>query len=290
MRRITSYIIIFFIYVFAFLTGFIFFSILKFNYLINIIISDLIATVVVWLSGVILNNSSVYDPYWSVAPMIMVPLFIKELNIGAWLMLIAIFYWGFRLTINWAYTFKGLGFQDWRYIHFKTNFPRLWSLINFFGINLFPTLVVILVMLPSFKYFEYSNNINLLTIFGFLICLLSVTIQLISDLQMHRFRINNSGQVNDTGLWKYSRHPNYLGEICMWWGIYIMAISVSINNYLYFIGPLVNTLMFIFISIPLMENRQLERKVDYLEYKNSTSCLLLLPKKKESIIEQEKFS
>src|SRR5690554_4241769 len=107
MKRNSSFIIIFIIYVLAFLVGFFTFKLLKFdNFLTKIIISDIVATVFVWIIGIFFKNSSVYDPYWSVAPMVIVPFFVEEVNLHSILMISVIVIWGLRLTINWAYTFK----------------------------------------------------------------------------------------------------------------------------------------------------------------------------------------
>jgi len=290
MRRSRSFILILLIYVIAFIAGFITFKMLDIDdFVIKIIISDVIATIVVWLFGWIFQNSSIYDPYWSVAPIVIIPLFVNTIDLKAILMLSVIILWGVRLTYNWAYTFKGLKFQDWRYTYYKNKFPRIWQLVNFFGINLMPTIVVILVMLPSFVYFNSNESVNLYTIIGVIICLSSILLELVADYQMHTFRKNNPGEVNDIGLWKYSRHPNYFGEISMWWGVYIMMVSVTVGNIIYFVGPLANTLMFIFISIPLMEKRQILRKPEYANYKLKTSMLIPMPNKNDDLSDDNEY-
>lgn len=287
MKRSISFIIVTLVYIVAFLAGYFTFKYLKMDsHIGKIIIADVVATIVVWLFGVLFKNSSVYDPYWSVAPMVIVVFFVDKLDLKAMLMLCAIFAWGIRLTLNWAYTFNGLKYQDWRYTFYKNRFPRIWPLVNFFGINMFPTVVVIFALIPSYLYFQSANDINFFTYLGLLICLCSALLQLVADTQMHQFRKTNSGQVNTTGLWKYSRHPNYLGEIAMWWGVFFMMLSVAPNNLWYFFCPLINMLMFIFISIPLMEKRQLQNKPDYYEYRARTSMLLLLPSKNVSFEEE----
>ena len=75
------------------------------------------------------------------------------------------------------------------------------------------------------------------------------------------------------GLWKSSRHPNYLGEILFWWGLFIIYISVAPGEWLTAIGAVANTLLFIFVSIPLMEKRQLATKPAYAEYRRNTRML-----------------
>jgi steroid 5-alpha reductase family enzyme len=84
----------------------------------------------------------------------------------------------------------------------------------------------------------------------------------------------NRGHVNRQGLWKYSRHPNYLGEILMWWGVCLLSLSAPGGSPVFAVGALVNTLMFVFVSVPLMERRQLSGKREYAAYKSETGALL----------------
>ncbi|MCJ7665887.1 MAG: DUF1295 domain-containing protein, partial [Actinobacteria bacterium] len=107
------------------------------------LLADIAATLVVWGFGILFANSSIYDPYWSVAPLIILSywIIIREVSFSVIdiLFMAAIAIWGIRLTLNWAIRWKGLHHQDWRYTMLKEKSPRLWFLINLFGINLMPT-------------------------------------------------------------------------------------------------------------------------------------------------------
>ncbi|MCL2677714.1 MAG: DUF1295 domain-containing protein [Clostridiales bacterium] len=185
----------------------------------RVLAGDVAATLFVYLTGVVLRNASVYDPYWSVAPLVIltgVALGFGKADAGTLLLLLAVWYWGVRLTLNWAHTFKSLATQDWRYDGFKQKYPRLFQLISLFGINLFPTAVVSLCLLPGLVFLQESA-FNFLTLAGFAVCVGAATLQLAADIQMHRFRRRNAGKslLIREGLWKHARHPNYLGEILM---------------------------------------------------------------------------
>ena len=108
---------------------------------------------------------------------------------------------------------------------------------------------------------------------GFVICLASATIQLIADKQSHDFRAANPGKVCNVGLWKNGRHPNYFGEIQFWWGIWSMYAALNGIDW-YILGPIAMTALFLGISIPLMEHRQLANKPDYAEYRRQTRILI----------------
>lgn len=131
-------------------------------------IADFVATVFTWLMGLLYRNVSVYDPYWSVLPPVMLSLYallMDQMTLPAWVMLLTIFVWAIRLTGNWAVTFKGLRHEDWRYTKFRdTMHPFLFQLINFFGLNLVPTIVVFLAMTPAIRILEEAPEATLFTL------------------------------------------------------------------------------------------------------------------------------
>ena len=85
---------------------------------------------------------------------------------------------------------------------------------------------------------------------------------------------NNFGKTMKYGLWKYSRHPNYLGEVSFWFGIYIFALASGSAPMWLLACPLVMLALFVFISCPMMDNRSLKKRPDYKEYMDKTPQLL----------------
>ena len=251
--------------------------------LLSLFVADVVATIIVWAFGLLYENVSVYDPYWSVFPP--VAFLLWAFYTGVWslpviLLLSASWYWGWRLTRNWVITFKGIGHEDWRYTKYRSLHPALFHLINFFGLNMVPTLVVFAAMLPGLKLYEnplsfkFTSAVSFGLLFlGFVICLIAPTIQLIADKQSHDFRAANPGKVCNVGLWKHGRHPNYFGEIQFWWGIWIMYVPFGGIDW-FILGPIAMTALFLGISIPLMEQRQLANKPGYAEYRRQTRILI----------------
>ncbi len=278
-NKTVSIVIIGIIYLIATLLGYFVFRMLNkgLHELVALFLADVVATVVVWGFGLYYKNVSVYDPYWSVAPPVMFTLwaFYKSaFTLPVILLLIAVWYWGIRLTGNWAYTFKGLAHEDWRYTRYReTQSLFVFQVINFFGLNMMPTVLVFATMLPGFGLFESTETANMLTWIGFVICISAATLQLVSDTQIHRFREAHPGQYCDVGFWKHGRHPNYLGEISMWWGVWTMYASIYGFDWL-IIAPIAMTALFLFISIPMMERRQLQNKPGYAEYRKNTRMLI----------------
>ena len=283
-NRMAGFAVIAVIYVAAIGIGILIYRVLpELHIFLRILAGDIGATILVYLAGVFLKNASVYDPYWSVAPLVIltgIALDTGKPDAGVVLLLVAVWIWGVRLTTNWAYTFKNLTTQDWRYDDYKQRYPRMFQLISFFGINLVPTAVVYLCMLPGVVFVKESAW-NVITVLGFIVCIAAATLQLAADLQMHRFRRRNtgSGLIMRSGLWKYARHPNYFGEILMWWGVYIIMLSAAPDRWGLLIGPAANTLMFLFISIPLADKRNRKIRQGFDEYYRETRHLLPIKKR-----------
>ncbi len=285
-NRSLSFFVVLIIYVLACAAGFLTYSLTSsMHLLISTLLADIAATIIVWLAGIVFKNSSIYDPYWSVAPIVIIIfwLFAGNISLSATdiLFMAAIFIWGTRLTTNWALRWKGIDDQDWRYTMFKKRSPKMWFLTNLFGINLMPTIIVFIALTPLYFGLVNSSRPAYYAIPGFVICIAAVAIQAISDRQMDLFRkdASNNGKNIDRGLWKYSRHPNYLGEISFWWGIWLMQAWSSPGNWWSAAGPVFMTMLFVFISIPMMERHILETRPDYREYQMKVSVLKFFPRK-----------
>ena len=268
------------IYILATVAGVILF--VKLNSVLNspiwsLFCADVLATIIVWGFGLLYENVSVYDPYWSVFPPVAFLLwcfFTNTWSLPVILILVASWYWGIRLTRNWAITFHGIAHEDWRYTKYReSQHPVVFHLINFFGLNMVPTLVVFAAMLPGLMLYETTETTNVITWIGLVVCLASATIQLIADKQIHDFRDAHPGQYCTVGLWKHGRHPNYFGEVQFWWGIWIMYASLNGFNWV-ILCPIAMTALFLGISIPLMEKRQLKNKPGCAEYRKKTGILI----------------
>ena len=283
-NKALSLLIILVIYIIAGIAGYFTYISVPLEFYLKLFIADFVGTVVVFIFSLLLKNASCYDAYWSVLPMVVVIfyMFTKEMNAVRLLASIAVLGWGTRLTLNWVYTFDDLNWQDWRYKELKEKTKGFYPIVNFLGIHLFPTIVVYFCILPVAFLFHNDVSTNPGVVIFFICALLAFSMQGIADLEMHKFRKNRNGTFIRNGLWKYSRHPNYLGEILMWWSIFLLALCALGFNYFYlFIGAIINTCLFIFISIPLAERHQRERKEGFDLYKQETRMLLPIYKKKK---------
>ena len=277
--RALSFIAVAIIYIICTLVGLGQYGYLPFSTPINLLIADTVATIVCFIFSLIFKNSSVYDPYWSVAPIVIVIGYaiVNGLNALGIVLFIAICYWGIRLTSNWAYTFKGLTHQDWRYTMLCEKTGKFYPIINFIGIHYVPTLVVYGCILPAVMVIENKPDINVLSIIFACVSVAAATMQGVADIQMHKYRKNKTTSFIRNGLWRNSRHPNYLGEILMWWGIGLSAVCAMPNMWYLIFGAVANTVLFLSVSIPMADGRQ-SRKEGFAQYKAETRALLPIRK------------
>ena len=278
-NRAMSFITVLLIYVLAAAVGVLSYRALPFVWWLSLLIADALATVLTFLFSLLFGNASVYDPYWSVQPPVILFAFAfgKELNALGVLLLITVLFWAVRLTANWAYTFGDLSHQDWRYTMLKEKTGALYPAVNFVGIHMVPTLVVYACVLPAVFAIRTSVAFRAPCLIFICISLFAAIMQTISDIQMHKYRKNRDGAFNRHGLWKYSRHPNYLGEILMWWGISLAVACAAPHAWYLLFGAAANTALFFFVSIPLAEGRQ-AKKEGFAAYKSETRMLLPIAK------------
>ena len=251
------------------------------SYPLSLFLADAAATVFVFIFSLIFKNASVYDPYWSVQPPVILAIALAKAgasNGGAgtpimgWLLFAAVLFWALRLTANWAYNFESFEYQDWRYVMSKEKTGPAYPLINLLGIHMFPTCVVYLCVLPAVTVIAEKAAFKPATVIFIALCFAAAIFQGIADIQMHKFRNSGVGGFIRTGLWKHSRHPNYACEILMWWGVGLASVFALGGKYWLLTGAAVNTIMFLVVSIPMADKRQ-ARKPGFEEYKKATRML-----------------
>lgn len=294
-KKTKDLIIVGFLYIIAFVIAYLVYRFLTLDdVMVKLLIADLAAMLFIYVMSLILNNASLYDPYWSVIPPVfLIFVFIesgKTLTLPHFMMMFAMSFWGVRLTYNWMKGWHGFNEVDWRYLMIRDKAPKLYFLTNFLAIQLFPTLIVFAQLMVGIKILTLNPNFNLVFTIGFLLMILATLIQYVSDEQMRQFRKAHIGEKKciDEGLWRLSRHPNYFGEVTVWWGLYVMLFGLTYQVDLYILAPLSMTLLFVFISIPMMEKKILKTRPEYKLYQEQVSMLVpLLRKQKEASVYQK---
>ena len=250
----------------------------------QVLICHIEATIFIYLLSVIFNNSSWYDAFWSVIPVVLTIMCWSDISAAgdiqrAFLMHACLLFWAIRLTYNWMRSWDGFSHEDWRYIMMKgkTNNKLQYFIVDFGSIHLIPTLCVYMALLPMIYALSYPgaelNNLDILATF---LAVLAVLIQIISDQQMYNFRKNIAEpKTMKSGLWYYSRHPNYFGEILFWFSLFIFALASNLSLAWLLIGSLIMYALIAIASVSMMDKRSLERRSDFKEYMDSTPPIFL---------------
>ncbi|MEN0064307.1 MAG: DUF1295 domain-containing protein [Myxococcota bacterium] len=248
-------------------------------------VADVAATFVIFGFSLVFWNSSMYDAYWSVAPVPIYALFLAQPEAAAGdpvrqaLVGIVVLYWAIRLTLNWATGWPGMGHEDWRYVRLAKQTGRLWPLVSLTGVHLFPTVLVFGGCLAMWPAVTSSEPLGILDAVAFVVGMLAVTIEAVSDIQLRRFARNRRDpqEVMRTGLWAWSRHPNYLGEIGFWFGLYLFALATGPQAAWTGVGVLAMLLLFVGISIPMMERRMVAKRPGYQDVQRQIPMLFPWP-------------
>ena len=186
--RSLSFVIVAAVYVLVSICVCSVYNLLDGKLLFRLFTADVAATVLVFVFSCIFGNASMYDPYWSVLPIvILAPMTLASPSSTKTILFLAVAFWGIRLTSNWAYTFHGLGYQNWRYTQLKAKAGKLYPFVNFAGIHMFPTIVVFLCLIPAISVMSESPQYRPLCLIGILVCICAVLLQLISDVQMQEY-------------------------------------------------------------------------------------------------------
>jgi steroid 5-alpha reductase family enzyme len=230
------------------------------------LLADVVGTLVIFLFSRRFRNSSFYDAYWSVVPVLLLAYWWTHANTRNWLLAAVVVLWAVRLTANWVVTFPGLHHEDWRYPMLRRRAGRFEVVADLLGIHLVPTLQVFLAMVPAYVALATPDEgLAWLAWVAFAVGVAAVALELAADLQLRRFAATRrEGQVMDQGLWAWSRHPNYFGEFAFWFAVALFGVAASpADAWWLFAGAAGILAMFLGASIPMMEARSLERRPGY---------------------------
>ena len=243
-------------------------------------LADLLATVVVFSFSLAFRNSSFYDVYWSVAP---------PLLVGYWwlsgdgelarvlVVFVIVLTWAIRLTGNWVKSWRGLDHEDWRYPKIHDATGRLYWPVSFLGIHLVPTIVVFIGCLPLFIVTHASvRMLNVWDGVAFAVGTGAVYLEARADRELSNFRQSRTSEaeVLDQGVWAWCRHPNYLGEIGFWVALGLFGYAANPTLWWNWAGVVVMVVLFLGVSIPLIDAQLLASKPAYADYRRRVWSLV----------------
>ncbi|HUL60408.1 MAG TPA: DUF1295 domain-containing protein [Anaeromyxobacteraceae bacterium] len=249
-------------------------------------VADVAATLVVFAFGVAHDNSSLYDPYWSVAP---VPIAAWWAAVGdapalrKTLVLVLVTAWATRLTANCLVRWRSLADEDFRYVEIRRKAGRAYWPASLAGIHLMPTLWVFLGLLPLWPALGLAGRPpGALDAVAALVTAGAILVEATADLQLRRHLASRPPPeaVLDRGLWAWCRHPNYLGEVAFWWGLWLFGVAAAPGWAWTAIGPLSITCLFAFVSVPWMDRRMASRHPEWAARTRGVPALLPWPRRR----------
>jgi steroid 5-alpha reductase family enzyme len=256
--------------------------------------ADALATVVIFVFSLFTDCSSFYDPYWSVAPIPIVAWLATAPGAEAAplarrvLVVALVTAWGLRLTWNWARGWTGFAAEDWRYVNLRKTTGGAYWLVSLLGLHLMPTVTVYLAMLPLFVALGHAapfvdagapRPFGPIDVVAALVTAAAIVVEATADEQLRAFRRDNTtvGKICERGLWGRCRHPNYLGEVSLWWGLFGFGLAARPDGWwAYVVGAVWMTGLFTLISIPMIDKRSLARRPGYAEQMRRMPALLPL--------------
>ncbi len=169
--------------------------------------------------------------------------------------------------------------EDYRYLAWRKAWGKWFYLRSYLQVYLLQGSLLFLIILPVLTIHQYSTTpLGWLDLCGIVVWFIGFYFEVVGDAQLAEFRriSTNKGKLMQSGLWAYTRHPNYFGEVTLWWGIWLASLAVS-NHWFTIIGPLTITLLILKVSgIPLLEKKMSEHP-EFASYQRRVSKFFPLP-------------
>ncbi len=230
------------------------------------------------------KRNDVADIAWGMGYiLICIYLFITQPHASISLLLyLLVVCWGLRLSLHIYFRNKNKT-EDFRYRQWRQDWGKTFYWRTYLQVFLLQGVILLIIISPVlFTAVQGSNDWTVSTFIGIACWLTGFYFQSVADYQLSVFVKNRSSnsEIMQTGLWKYSRHPNYFGELLMWWGIFIIIIPMPGSIY-FIISPLTISFLLLYVSgIPLLEKKY-DGNSAFQSYKKRTSALIPMPPKKK---------
>lgn len=233
------------------------------------------AALCTWVLSVYRKNVAIVDSVWSL-------MFVLAGGVYAFasrpprartvLVLSLVTVWALRLSIHIAHRNRGHG-EDPRYRAIRARNQPNFVLKSLYLVFLFQALLAWLISLPLLGSLSSAKPLGWMDIAGAALWLLGFIFEAGGDWQLARFSSdpNNKGRVMDTGLWRYTRHPNYFGDFCVWWGLYLIALGAG--AWWSIPGPIIMSVLLLRVSgVRLLERDIAQRRPEYADYIRRTNA------------------
>jgi steroid 5-alpha reductase family enzyme len=233
-----------------------------------------------WLASLLLRDSSIIDSFWGLGfifcAWIYFALTPDGLAVRKWLVCILVTVWGLRLTlyITWRNWGKG---EDYRYKSWRQSAANRWWWQSYIKVFLLQGLLIWVISIPLLAAQTQiaAGRLTWLDYAGCCLWLIGFLFEAMGDAQLARFRSNpaHAGQLLTSGLWRYTRHPNYFGDATLWWGYFLIAAATG--GYWTFYSPLLMTFLLLKVSgVALLEKTLVETRPGYRQYVQTTNAFI----------------
>jgi steroid 5-alpha reductase family enzyme len=236
--------------------------------------------ILLWLLSLALGNSSIVDIFWGTgfaivawAAYLATPDGILPRKV---LLVALVAVWGLRLSAhilrrNWGKP------EDFRYARWREESGRRWWWFSFFKVFLLQGLLLWIISTPliAAQISRLPARLGVLDALGVVVWAIGFIFEAVGDAQLERFKANpaNKGKLLTTGVWRYTRHPNYFGDAAQWWGYFLIAAATG--AWWTVLSPILMTVLLVRVSgVALLEKTLVETKPGYREYAQTTSTFL----------------
>lgn len=246
----------------------------------------LIAMTLLWLVSLRLRDASIADPFWGPGfALVTLTYYLVDGRFGVrgTVVLGLVIAWAVRLGFHLLIRNRAHG-EDRRYREMRARHGPGWETASLFRVFWLQGVLLWIVSAPLLGAVRSDGPLGVLDLLGTAVFWIGLTLETVADRQLVRFRADpaNEGRVLDTGLWRYSRHPNYFGEAVLWWGLSLPALGTG--AWWTLVGPALITFLLLRVSgVTLLERGLRASRPGYEEYARRTSAFIPWPPKTEAI-------
>lgn len=238
---------------------------------------------IIFCIAIKLKDNSIADIVWGIG-FVLIDLVLlcqsSDIHFPQLIVSVLILIWGLRLS-GYLYLRKRGKPEDFRYQALRQMWGSHHVIGSYLQVFLLQMILLLLIATPLFIAYQTAHYSSLFTILGLLIAIIGFAVEVISDHQLVQFKKNklNQGKMIQSGLWHYSRHPNYFGESLFWWGIACIVYPLS-THFLWFLSPAIITILVRYVSgVPLLEKKY-QDNIEFQIYAKKTACFVpWFPKK-----------
>lgn len=237
---------------------------------------------IAWLYSVVRNNVNIVDSLWPLFFLAAAGMYAAEstpLSQRSWLTLLLVMMWSLRLSIYITARNRGEA-EDSRYRKIRQNHSPGFAFKSLFIVFLLQSTLAWLISLPLLGAVTSASPLGLIDALAVTLFLVGLVFEAGGDYQLARFKADpdNEGKVLDSGLWRYTRHPNYFGDFCIWWAFFLLALAAG--AWWSIISPLLMTFLLLRVSgVAMLEKTIGDRRPEYAAYIEKTNAFFPGPRK-----------